>query len=624
MDIDDKLPRDNPRSENIQTIEELEKKKIERNSFKAVFKRLIFNFHYLIFLIVISAGTIISLWLNYGQYQRFALGEKLFEVADIFKTDSTSLLTQKFACPANSATGSWCGFDALLLLLILLFIEVFSLWIILKRRKIVAKRFLITYLLIQQLYPVLILILYGYIPYIVVRDLSKQATQEITKSVSVLASSEERAKLGIIDTVDGVSEVLEKSTEPPVFFEYEPEAEAVLQLQKISHAEKDTLYRSAIIPATLYASASASLKAQIRFDALLFPSNILIVKSASQGLVEQLTPVLTRKLISAQYAQYTKRVKNPPKISVLEDEKYLVVLQKKQEEHKRELLGSMQEVRNGLREFDNVISQLQSAITASDAEYSRYESYGRGWRNECESGLSPNDPFCVKGKETIESNLQQIRTNKSQMETQIKEYTDARPKWLWALGQWQKAYEDFLKDPVAPEFQGGIFLPPSNIYIKYNPKGNYPFSQYLQTLVHEYLHYEGNDAADQFPKFLEEGVTDYLASDLVKKFLQTQSLVIAPPDYSGYPELVETVTLLMKRLPKEDVLQAYFARQEYKIKDLVDKQYGKGVYDRVKNSSNQIYFTSVKDVGTKASILSDVKTLLSQSAASESGRPDSK
>ncbi len=578
---------------------------ISKYSFKETLECLFLNIRYLIFLIIISTGIVAVLWVAYNQNLRFALNEKLFEVTDVFKTDSVSLLTQRFTCSTSSDTWSWCGFDAVLLILLFLFIEGFVLWVIIKRRKTIAKRFLIAYVLIQQIYPVLLFVLYLYVPDAVVSNLSKQADQEIVKSVSVLASAEKRTNLGIINTINDIGKALEKTAEIPTFFEHEPEVEAILQLQKITHTDKDTLYRSVIIPSILYdATKSASLKEQIQFDVLLFPTNTLIIKSANQSVVKQLTPILTKKLLSTNYAQYIKKPKKSPNISVLEDEQYLVVLQKKQEELKRDHQNGMQEVSNGLQNIENTISQLQSALVAADVEYSRYETYGQNWLNECESALSPTDSFCLEGKQTIEKSLQESRVGKSQIETRLKEYVEVKPKWLLALNQRRKAYEDFLRDPVTPEYQAGAFVYPDNIYIKYDPIESSSFSEYLQTLVHEYLHYENNNATDKFPKFLEEGVTDYLASNLVKEFLQTQSLD------SGYPELVEVITLLLDKLSKDNMFQAYFTRQESTIKNLVDKRYGKGVYNQLKTKSDQIYYMSTMDSVTKTDILKEITALL--------------
>ena len=578
---------------------------ISKYSFKETLECLFLNIRYLIFLIIISTGIVAVLWVAYNQNLRFALNEKLFEVTDVFKTDSVSLLTQRFTCSTSSDTWSWCGFDAVLLILLFLFIEGFALWVIIKRRKTIAKRFLIAYVLIQQIYPVLLFVLYLYVPDAVVSNLSKQADQEIVKSVSVLASAEKRTNLGIINTINDIGKALEKTAEIPTFFEHEPEVEAILQLQKITHTDKDTLYRSVIIPSILYdATKSASLKEQIQFDVLLFPTNTLIIKSANQSVVKQLTPILAKKLLSINYASYIKRPKKSPNVSVLENEQYLVVLQKKQEELKRDHQNGMQEVSNGLQNIENTISQLQSALVAADVEYSRYETYGQNWLNECESALSPTDSFCLEGKQTIEKSLQESRVGKSQIETRLKEYVEVKPKWLLALNQRRKAYEDFLRDPVTPEYQAGAFVSPDNIYIKYDPIESSSFSEYLQTLVHEYLHYENNNATDKFPKFLEEGVTDYLASNLVKEFLQTQSLD------SGYPELVEVITLLLDKLSKDNVFQAYFTRQESTIKSLVDKRYGKGVYNQLKTKSDQIYYMSTMDSVTKTDILKEITALL--------------
>lgn len=593
---------------------------VQKRNAKNILEDLIFNVHYLVFVIVFIVGAIPALWITSDTYYRFVFSDKLFDIADIFKSDAASLLSQRFSCPTASSSWSWCGFDVILLILLLLFVEGFSIWIIIKNRKLIAKKYLVSYFLFQQVYPVFLFFLYVSIPASVISDLSEQARQDIAKSAAALSNTDERAKLGIIDTADGIAEALEKTDTPPLYFEYEPEAEAILQVQKISHTEKDTLYRSVIVPSIVYASESASVKAQIQFDVMVFPAtNTLIVKAVKQTLIEQLAPILARKLIATNYASFVKWKKNPPKISVLEDEKYIELIKKKEEQRKKDYQYNIQEVRSSIRDAENAIPRLQIAISATDAEYNRYESYGREWLKGCENVLSMTDKVCVEGKQTIEESLNNLRSQKGELETQTKEWTELKPKLLWSLGQWQKAYENFLKDPVTPEYQDGIFESPSSIFIKWHSKDNYFFSYYVNIVLHEYLHYENGSATGKLPQFLEEGVTDYLTTELTKKLLERQSLVVQIPDYSGYAELVQIVAHLFKNLPTEDLLGAYFARQETKIKELVDKKYEIGTYDQIRSKSDQIYYTPVIDVDTKMSLVNDVKALLPETVATESG-----
>ena len=82
---------------------------ISKYSFKETLECLFLNIRYLIFLIIISTGIVAVLWVAYNQNLRFALNEKLFEVTDVFKTDSVSLLTQRFTCSTSSTPGRGVG-----------------------------------------------------------------------------------------------------------------------------------------------------------------------------------------------------------------------------------------------------------------------------------------------------------------------------------------------------------------------------------------------------------------------------------------------------------------------------------------------------------------------------------
>ncbi len=599
-------------------------KNAKKYSLRNAVLQLFFNLRYLAYLAIFSICTAGSLWVSYNQKWNFAITSKLFDVADSFITNPTSLLLQKFTCSLSTSSWSFCGYDGIFIALLLVFSVAFSLWVIYKLRRVVAKRFLLIFLLIQQAYPVIIFALYSYVPTYVIFGLTKQANQEIITSIDILSSSEERSKVGIIESIQGISEAIEKELAIPAFFEYDPVTEVVLQYKKISHTDKDTLYRSVIIPSLLYASESASLKEKVKFEVLLFPSHTLISNNPSNITIEKLSIVLASKLLDSNYKDYLNKSLKKPIVSFLPVDEYILVQKKKEKEIENSLLYGIQDVRNTIKEIDNSIIDLKNAISASDGEYRKYESYGKGWISACESNLGKDESICREGKQTIENSLRQIISDKNQSESYLKEYIDVRPKWNLNLAAWQRSYSNFLKDPVTPEIQAGVFDSPNNIYIKLYPGQEYRMSYYIHTLLHEMLHFRTYYSERSYPKFLNEGITDFLTSELLAKLLKSQSLIFSNPKYDGYPELLEVVSLLANRFPKEEIIESYFNKKESIVKDLFVKQYGKGIYEQVQKNGDQIYYTSDEDSEDILTIIKDIKLLLTTEPASKSSELNSK
>jgi len=604
-------------------LRRIRKKPQAEKSLSRVLKEIFWNRTYLYFIIAFVILSIITIWLSYNSYEHFALTARLFDIVDLYKYDSNSLLLERFTCNTENTNGLLCRLDGLLLIVLILGIEGYSIWTIVKKSHRLQKRYLIGYFFLQQVLLALVFFIYFSQPNSVIKKLSQLAKVEITETVSLISNPKEREKLGMVESLSIVSEKIEEATVTPTFFEFEPEAEAILQVKNIFHTEKDTLYRSVIIPSFLYASESASIKSQIQFNSIFFPkTNTLIVKTINQPVIEQLAPILVKKLIANNYSEYVIWKKNGPTVSVLDEEKYVELMKKKEEQRKKEFQNKIQEIQWYIRDIDNTIQELQTDIKQIDAEYIRYESYGQGWLRNCEISWGASDSLCVDGKKTIEDGLNSLRVQKNEDELLVKQFIELKPGWIQSLSLWQKAYEDFLKNPIIPEYQAGIFIPPNDIFIKWIPKDNSYFSYYVNTILHEYFHYEAANSKNNLSAPFDEGITDYLTTELTKKFLKAQSFVMETPDYSGYPELIQVVSYLLKQLSTEDILNVYFNRNKTNLNKIIDSKFGKGVYDQIKINMDQIYYTPIADIDTRKSLVNTVKSLLAKNEATDSAALD--
>lgn len=516
----------------------------------------------------ILAGIFGGLILTYTQYRTFALTAKQFTIGDGPKETIEHILTSQFSCPSQP-TVSFCRMSVAAPWLAVGFIEIGGVLLVTHRRK-RKRRSLVSSILLLQVFAVVLLPIYNTIPTIVIQALDRQAAIDITQAVSVLTDPTKRQSAGIIDSIASISAVLQQNPQPPVFFEYKPQAEAVLQALGIQHNQKDTLYRSIVIAHQAYAKSSLVIPA----DALLFPTHTLVVVKHNKDMIDPLAIPLVKMLANSAYGQYLTAHKAEPEIRVLTEKEYIDVLQKKKEEEKQKMIGHLAYLRSGLAEIEQALAELATYKNSAPVYYHAL------------------------------------------IDARIQELTLLRSRYYGVIEQQQEAIKRFEDNPISFEMQAGIFTPPKNIYLKYYQDERVPFSAYLETLLHEYLHYQDNNGSRDLPVFLEEGVTDYLALGVTKNFLAVQWAIASVPNYTGYPEFVSIVKTIAAAVPKEDFLQAYFHRDEQAFKNLINNRFGTGVYDQLKEKTDELYYLGEINNSGRKQLINDIRGLL----ASPSGQ----
>lgn len=513
--------------------------------------------------LVITLATGASMFF---QYTIFATEERVFTPRDIQTPAVETLLTARFYCP-KTLPGFACQTDEIgRAMMVLALLAVAAVVLALWQKKERKKRRWLVFLLLPLVLFVSILIL-NRIPVLVAAQLATNASEEIRDHAKVVETPHSRSQAGITDDIASIAATLKKHKQPPIYYEYKPLAEAVYHATGNTHSENDTLYRAVILPQTAYHEFPAN---EASFDALLFSNNVLIVGSASGDLVQHLAPSLAHTIIAASYAAHLKNTS--PTITVLSKSEYNVVLAKKAEEHKGEIAAAINEIKSAIQEVENFIAYANSIKNSS-----RYRA-------------------------SIEADIAEAQYYLGQ--------------YRWALGAHQQAYADFEKNPITPELQAGIFTPPKNIYIKFFDKEQVPFASYIAVMIHEALHYEDSGNSRDIPVALEEGITDYLASRLIQKFLTPQSLITFSPTYEGYPEFIRFISHIVRRVPENDLLDAYFSRDEAALKKLISTQYDEKLYEAFIQKTDQLYYLGTKKDGRDA-LIADIEALFSATPSSE-------
>lgn len=605
-----------------------EKRRVFFKSFKHSLKTLFFNKPAFIFLVAFLLANFIFFMQYVEALKSFALLEKAFTIADAQKVHTIDLLSNNFTCETKTTIPDCDNYINTLFILFIL-LESFLVYLFIKNRKIISKKILIGNSIFLQLFLVLPLIVVVYAPYRTFNILGQQANKEIINSISLLNNKENLEKSDIKYTLNTIRTKMGSEENLPILLEDDPKEQAILQVLGVTQNTKDSLYKVAIIPYQVYyAPEIIPQKNKIDFEVFLFPNNTLIVQSINRNLVEQLAPVLAGKLVKTKFHEYVKFVNIAPVVDAPEEKEYILIRKREDEKIKRRYEESIAYLDNYIRESAEIIQANQSIINSYPSNKQRfqkmYEDYIArlgNWYQECKSELG-DEPFCEEGKSKIDNNIKILKENieaveadKNQAEQNLKLQTIYKNEAIGELNNVRQNYQDFLENPVTAETEGGVFLSPNTIHLKYKFAEKYPFSYYLFTATHEHLHfysYKTKDLSNELPTFIDEGITDYLTSIVIDDFLGKQT------QYIGYLNEVEIIKRFISEISEDKLKKIYFSKNEYKLEEFIDNTFPKGRYKQIKAKGNLLSLTMSTDKETQESLKRNILELLLDKEASSS------
>lgn len=605
------------------------KGKVLLMSFKQNLKLLFVNKIFVIFSAIFLLGNLF-LYFQYTEVlTSFALSEKIFVLTDGQSTHPIDLLTNKFNCEAKQIAPK-CDKYIYILFALFLLLEGFVVYSYIRSRKIIAKKFPIGYCILVQLFLIIPLLVLMRSPYRTFGVLRQQANQEIVKAIQVLNSADARKKANIENSLTLIQKrILAQDTLPALLEDY-PKEQAVLQVLGVKHNLKDSLYRAIVIPYQTFTSPEITpQKNTIDFEVLLFPDNTLIVQSINRNLVEQLAPVLVDRLVKTKFNEYIKFVHIAPIVDVPEEKEYILIRKREEEKIKRRYEESIAYLTSYIQESAGIIQTNQNIINSYPSDKQRYqreyEDYVArlgNWHQECKNELG-DDPFCEEGIAKIDDNIkilkeniETVEANKNEAEQNLKLQTIYRNEAIGELNNVELNYQDFLKNPVTAEIEGGVFISPNTIHLKYQFAEKYPFSYYLSTATHEYLHfysYKTSKANDDLPTFIDEGITDYLKLVVIDEFIKKQT------QYLNYASEIEVIKSILAVITEDELKNIYFSKNENKLEGFIDRSFSKGRYKQIKSKGNLLSITRSTDRETQESLKRNILELLSEKQATSSG-----
>lgn len=565
---------------------------------------------------IIFAITSILIFVIYSyNLTLFALNVKEFSLADNLKNPYPStLLSDKFSCSSGLEYFTCSGY-ALLFLALLPFIEIYIIRKIVVSWKKINKLTLLLYVPVMQIFVFMALLVLTYTPEVVFSNLSRKAKNEIRKSIVVINNPNELSKGGVVSSTENISKKIKSSSlENFTIVESNPLKGAVLSYLKIPKTGKDTLYKTIIIPYQLDAPESKKIK--LFFNILLFPDNTLVVNKIDKKTIEKLVPILTDKMVKSEFKSLAND--KSPKISFLNEIDYVVYQTKQEEKIKREFEGYIYDSNSYIKESDiiiqtnrNIINFYPSNKEAAQKEYDDYISKWGGWYQSCKSELG-DDPVCTDGKTTfdnavksLEADIRYVDENKKEVEKNLNLQIIYRNEALKDLEIIKQNYQNFLKNPITAVLQDGVFNPPNDIFIRYYDKEHKPLTYYLNTVLHEDLHFLSFSPDYELDTFLDEGFTDYLKLIILAKYVEPEALLL------NYPHEVAIIDGLTKYFPQEKLTPIYLGKNQTAFQFLFVKAYGVLEYEDFIRKGKSLSYLSLKDEALRNKYVSEIQDILS-------------
>ncbi len=554
----------------------------------------------------------------------FALKNKSFYVNyDTFITPST-LLGQYSGCKSNAIPGT-CFLNIGMFLILPIIFETAIIILLIKLRKESRKLVLLLFFALLQVLISTVIILYLFVPDVVEGQLYKQAYKNVMQTLSIL-DDEERLN-GVLDApadcISCIVHKMEDSKTAPQIIDRNPMEEAVMKIIGINLDGKDSFYKSVEIPFVLFDEGrnmdlDTSLS-QKKFGLALFPNATLIVGYTSKDIIQELTPIISKKLITQQLSAYSDS-DGDPSFVVLNQDDYISYQKAEEEKYKNELIKNIKQIDDYITQLNDLINYNQNIIDSYDTYVKRnkemYKEYVEEPQNTYDKYCKDAEyPQCETLKKQIKENKKLIEDDKNHIEEGVKnarEYNQEAnlSKLIYqnALHSGQSLYEKAQKEPITAEYQRGIsYVADNKVYINYyGPDSGVNFNDYLFTTLHEYLHQFSYTAGEgTIPVCLEEGITDQTASTLLNNVIPNSSSYIT---YAMESEIAKTI---LDKVSYGELMNVYFSKSEDNLKSVLKKYYKNVPYGEFVNECNNLYYTDLDDVNSKIKRYNEVVNLLS-------------
>lgn len=360
---------------------------------------------------------------------------------------------------------------------------------------------------------------------------------------------------------------------------------AILAAVINNNSNKYSYYQSRILKAI---PQSLVMPFNVGNHPVVLVKNTLIIINIDKDTMQTISPTLAHLLLKEYFKN--RDLKGNPTISVLNRQEYLAFRQDEINKQVAKIKIVIQKVEDYINSlYGNIanakqkIGANQSAMqaTASNEDYYYNNCINAGYADYFTGSFyhTYSQSYCDSIKSQAQSDIAQYQQNINSWNSTL-QYDENELSQAQTADQNLKDYAssvDSSKNSTPDEL--GIFEGPSHVRVvldSTSPKG---INSFLETLVHENLHYQSYVSEDRnfqftdgtYDGFWEEGLTEYFARKVI---FTDQGVNIN----QGYPLLVKIVTQIAKKIPESELQKIYFTKDESTLEADLNAAYGTSFY----------------------------------------------
>lgn len=330
-----------------------------------------------------------------------------------------------------------------------------------------------------------------------------------------------------------------------------------------------------------------------KLSSMILADNTLIITKIEPGDLQAVASILGSTFITNYFSG---RIAKPaPKISIMSQKEY--VKHRQQEANTR-----IQQLKDEIQLVDDKISSLSAGIAHDKEQITYYQDLASAsakklddtYRQCINAGEYKNGKYIHYYSESYCKTQQSNLTAENDTdEKNTKDWLDLLAYDESQLESYQ-SYVTFFKAQQAATQIGkanlpdelGVFEPPQTIRIVLQTSDSHAIADYVETLIHEYLHYASYTPGKKLSStFFEEGLTEYFARRIMQDSLEVSTNL-------GYPIQAKIIAMMAKRIDDNELEDIYFSKDENRLEQALNRVYGDDFYIKHLSLFQALMYTS--------------------------------
>jgi hypothetical protein len=370
--------------------------------------------------------------------------------------------------------------------------------------------------------------------------------------------------LGIVNDKKAVISTIKRNNYPPKIVTGKDEQNS--ELTKIAGAIAGTgsFYGYYILPSIpgIFVLPIKNFNSSL----LLIDNNLIITRLNSVDL-QDISPILSYLLVRQYFPD--RRIRAYPKISIMNKAEY-------QKHRTNEFKQGLVTINDDIGKYKALTSSDSASIEEDNSKLAYNKSLVDKSTSEYKKCLGDGNLSLAYCKNLL-SSLRKSQLGEEEI-ADLNGKLESDQNKLKEDGEYRKFYEGLVTNvrlaerSIPQEF--GAFTPPEAISVAFNTSdASHTIADYLETLVHEYLHYSSYIADNKklTDSFFEEGLTEYFARQVIKDNLNVSTNL-------GYPVSAKIFGQMTNRILERDIADIYFSKDQSGLEKLLDRVYGDNFY----------------------------------------------